>query len=111
MLRSLGRVIVTAHDVPVRLTVNEADPTQRLECHAFMVEALSDNTGKVYVGSETMNTETLAGVYAVLSVPSANTIPSFSATISYAINPLNVAEVFLASDNDGEGALVSAMVA
>lgn len=111
MLESLGKVVVAAAGTPARATANRSDPVERYECHAFMIEVDASNTGKIYVGNSAMNKTTLAGVYAVLPVPGTNTIPTFSTTISYAINPLNLDDVWIDADTNGEGALVAAMIA
>ena len=106
MLRSLGKVTATA-GTPVRLTMNESTPTTRYPAHSFLVEALSTNTGDVYVGTSTMNRTTLAGVYAIIPPPTANLYLSFTATVSYAPAAFNLNEVYLDVETTGEGALVS----
>jgi hypothetical protein len=117
MFRTVGKIIVPVPGTPVRATINEPDPTKRLAAHAVMVEALAGNTGKIYIGLTGMNKTTFnaaansnAGVLAVLAVPTANTIPTFSATISYAPAPFNIADLFIDSDNANEGVLITAIV-
>ena len=106
MLRSLGKVTTTA-GTPIRLTTNESVPGTRYAAHSFLVEALSSNTGAIYVGTSTMNRTTLAGVFAVIPPPTANNFPSFTATVSYSANHFNLAEIYLDVATSAEGALVS----
>ena len=114
-MRSLGKVTTNA-GTPVRLTANEADTTARYVVHSFLVEVLQGNTTKIYVGASNLNRTTLAGVYAVIPVPTltagvATILPSFSATVTYASGAFNLAEVWMDVDSNGEGALVSAIKA
>ena len=109
-LRSLGKVTTNAGTL-VRLTNNESDPTLRYVAHSFLVEVLSTNTGKIYVGSSTMNRTTLAGVYAILPPPTANIFSSFTATVTQAAGAFSLAEVWLDVDTNSEGCLVSAVKA
>lgn len=107
---SLGKVTATA-GTPVRLTTNESDPTARYGAHSYLVEALSTNTGAVYIGSASLNRTTLAGVYAILPPPTTNSYPNFSATVTYAAAAFNLAEIYIDVDVSNEGALVSNIVA
>jgi hypothetical protein len=50
---------------------------------------------------------TLSGVFAVIPAPSANVLPSFSATVTYAPAAFNLSDVWMDVDTGGEGALVS----
>jgi hypothetical protein len=110
MLNSLGKVTVPAPGTIVRATVNQPDPTKRVACHAFMVQALKANTGRVYIGIQTLSVATSVGLLAVLAIPTNNTIPAFSATISYAPSPLNLADVWIDADVPNEGVLISFVV-
>ena len=75
--------------------------------HATNPSLGPSNTGKVYVGALGMNTSTLAGVYAVLAIPSTTSLPAFSATITFAPGSFNLNEIYLDVDVSAEGALVS----
>ena len=109
--QSLGYVTVTAAGTPVRLTSNETTPADRYPVHSYLIEVVSSNTGKIFVGSSTMNKATGAGVYAVLPPPTTNVYPSFSSNIVEAAAGFNLAEVYLDADVNGEKALVSVIIA
>ncbi len=106
---SLGKVTTTTG--PVRVTINQADPTLRYGAHSYLVEAVSTNTGAVYIGNSAMNKTTLSGVYAILPPPTTNSFSNFSATVTYAPAAFNMAEIYIDVDVSGEGALVSVIVA
>lgn len=78
-----------------------------LTFHAALFQAMATNTGKVYIGSATMNKLTLEGVAAVLAVPTANSIPSFG--ISNPLSPAGVdlSVLYLDADFQDEGALLT----
>ena len=111
MLRSLGKVTVTVSGTPIRLTNAEGDPTVRYPAHSFLVEALSTNTGALYVGTRTMDKTSLAGVFAIIPPPLTNSFPSFSTTVTYAPAAFNLADIWLDAAVSGEGALVSCVQA
>jgi hypothetical protein len=104
-LHSLGKIAVGSPGTPVQITVNQSTPSSRIGCQAIMVQTLPTNTGKIYVGLAGMNKTTLAQVLAILAVPTVNTIPAYSATLSYAPGGLNAADLYIDADNGGEGAL------
>lgn len=108
--KSLGKVTATA-GTPVRLTNNQTDPAAAYSCHSYFVEALSTNTGAVYIGNSTLNKTTLAGVYAILPPPSTNIYPSFSSAVGYSPAHFNAAEVWIDVATSTEGVLVSVVVA
>jgi hypothetical protein len=108
---SLGKVTVANAGVPVRLTNNQADPAVLYRAHSYLVEVLSSNTGKVYIGAANLDKSTLVGVYAILAPPTTNIYPTFSSTISNLPNPFNIAAVWIDVDVNGEGALVSVIQA
>lgn len=109
-LLSLGRVLVTAAGTPARVTANEADPSANYPVHGLLIQALTSNTGVVYVGAADMDTSTLAGVYAVLGIPgSTGAPPVFSATITQAANGINLDDLWLDVSVSGEGALISGL--
>lgn len=107
---ALGKVTTTA-GVPVVLAVEATLPSWLHSCHSYMVEVLPTNTGKVYIGdSQAMNRTTFAHVLAWLPPPTANSAPSYTATISSAPNGMSVVGHWLDVDNDGDGAIVSIAV-
>ena len=110
MLQSFGMLTVVTPGTLVRFTANQVDPTARVECHSFMVEAKFNNGGKIYIGTASFNKTSGVGLLAVLAIPTANMIPTFSATISFMPNGLNLADYFIDSDSGGDGALLSAVI-
>lgn len=110
MTASLGKITVTSAGTPVRATINESDPTAPYHCHAFLVEAWPTNTGKIYIGMNGMNKTTGVELLAILAVPTANTSPTFSATIAYAPNALTISDIYIDAENSNDGALVSVVI-
>lgn len=112
-----GKTLVPAPGTPVQVTVpaGVAGPlgAQGLSTvHAFMVQALSTNTGKVYVGSIAgMVKATLAGVLVVLPIPTVNLIPTFSVSVTAAANALSLLDLWIDADIASEGVLISVVVA
>lgn len=110
-LRSLGRVTVTTAGTPKRATNGESDPSARYPAHAVLFQRdLNTETGNVYImDREDGDPSTGVGVVAILAIPTENILPSFSATITYAPAGLNLADLWIDSDVNGEGCQVSAM--
>lgn len=105
--RSLGKITTNA-GVSARFTANESTPAANLGAHSYLIQALSSNTGKVYIGtSNPVDRTNLTNVIAVLPPPTANIFPSFSATITYAPAGFNLAERYIDVDQNGEGVLIS----
>jgi len=104
--------ITTTIGVPKRLTFNQSDPTLRYPCHAFIVEALPTNGGKVYVmrGNNAFVVGTYANVAAVIAIPTVNIIPSFQAGFSASANPFNLADYYIDVELSNEGVIVTALV-
>ena len=108
MVKAKGKVTVTTSGTPVRLTINETDPTARVACHAFMVEAWPTNTGKMYVMDRSNGViATGVGVVAILAIPTSNILPVFTAGFSSAPNAFNLANYYVDADTNGEAVLVS----
>lgn len=109
-LAALGNVIVTTAGTPVPLTANQTTPALHYGAYSFMVEAISTNVGKIYLGASTMVKATGVDVFAVLAIPTANMLASFTATVTaYAPTPFFMENLYLDSDVNGEGALVTAL--
>lgn len=107
-LHSLGAVTASS-GTPTRITSNQADPSARIATHSLLIEALPTNTGKVWIGLSTMDkaSSTKPGILAVLAIPTANVIPGFSATISYAPGGFNAADYYIDPDVNGDGVVIS----
>ena len=110
MLIPIGKFVVTP-GTPVRLTSTQPTPSEKFACHGVMVQALHDNTGRIYVGDRTLNKTTHAGQHATLAMPTANTIPSFTAALTASPNAVNLADLYIDGDVVGEGVTVSVLIA
>lgn len=101
MLAGLGPIIIAAPGARLRITNNQADPARALNCEAILAQALSNpahtNAGRVYVYDR------LGVRLATLAVPTANTIPSFSATVPGTPGGLNAADFYIDADIAGDG--------
>lgn len=112
----LGLTTVPTPGTLVRATTNVGTvlsgqtPDARMLCHAYLIQAWKNNKGDIYVGAENMDRTTGVGVKAVLAVPTANSIPSFSVVLNNCPNGLNLSAVWLDADQKNEGALVTALV-
>lgn len=108
--QALGKITAIA-GTPARITGNQSDPTARYQCHAIMVEALPTNSGNIYIMDRANgNKTTMVGVLAILAVPTANIIPTYTVGFSGAPNPMNAASYYIDVDNTGEGGIVSVLV-
>ena len=96
---SLGPITVVTPGTLVPLTLT------RTRCEAILLQALSNgshtNTGRVYIYDRTGNR------MATLAVPTANSIPSASATIPAAPGGLDCADYSIDADNATDGVDVS----
>lgn len=114
-LISGGKITVPAAGTPVNVPVppSVAGPGSPglTTVHAFVVQALAANTGKVYIGIAGLNKSTLANVLIVLPVPTANLLPAFSVSITAAANALSLSDLWIDVDNNGDGVLLSGIVA
>lgn len=104
-MNSIGKVTVAAAGTIVRVTVNQANPAAVVACQSLSIQALSSNTGKIYVGISTLVKSTLVGCLGVLAVPTANLLPAYVVS-SVSVAGLNAADFWLDSDNSGEGVLI-----
>lgn len=111
MLKPLGPVTVAAAGTPVQAisVLPAADRLRQKDpnVHGVMVQALSTNGGKIYVGTKGLDKTTLANVIAVLGVPTDTVIPAFSAALTIAPNAIDLSDIYLDADTNDEGALVS----
>lgn len=112
MAESFGRITVVSSGTPVRATVNESDPAARFSIHSLMFERDDPNdTGLVYIGnSETMNISTLAGVIAILAIPTDNVLPVFTVTITQMPDGIMVEEFWVDADVSADSVLISGIV-
>lgn len=103
-------VTVAVPGTPVQFTA-PASMTQGTRCHALVIEALSTNVGKVYIGRVGFTKVTGPGQVVVLPVPTTNLLATFSVSIAGAANGLNLGSLYVDADNAGDGVNVGIMVA
>ena len=111
MITVVGRINVPVGGTPVQVTAGFAALGIQLStCHAALLQALHDNTGRIYIGLSTLNRTTRANCAAVLAAPSGAAIPSFG--ISNPLSPAGVdlAALYLDADTNGEGILLTMLV-
>lgn len=101
-----GKTLVTVAGTPVQLATSGYQPI-----HAFLIEVLPTNTGRIYVGLAGMNKTTFVGVLAILAVPTANLLPTFSAAITIAPNGLHMEDLWIDAEVNGEGIIFSGIEA
>lgn len=106
---ALGKILVPNAGTPTKVPV--PDTINPPSCHAVIIEVLSGNTGKIYVGLQGLNKATLAQVLVVLPIPTVNLLPTFSIALTVAGNAINLGQFFIDADISGEGVLISALVA
>lgn len=109
MILPLGRFTTTAGTLK-RLTSTQPDPTAKFAVHGLMIQALPGNTGRVYIGGSGLNVATGASRMATLAIPTANSIPTFTAALTIAPNAINLADFYLDVEVSGEGADVTVLV-
>lgn len=112
MWRALGKVAIPTAGTFIRATANQSDPVARFPAHAVLFQQVPGNTGKIYIADrEFASTSTGLGVLAVLAIPTANVLPSASATVTYAPAGFNLADYWISSEVNNEDCLVSAIQA
>lgn len=99
-LVSLGLITVAAAGTPQQVSEDQ------ILCNSIFVQQNANNSGAIYVGSVDMDTTTLEGVLAVLPAPG-DALPAYSAGSPINANGINLQDVYLDVENDGESALVS----
>lgn len=117
MLQVLGPINVPVPGTPVRATstiTTDAggitnDPAN-FSCHAALFQARKGNTGRTYIGTSNMVRATGVGVSAVLAIPTANTIPSFSMSLTIAPAGVDLSELYVDADVADEGVLLTLLV-
>lgn len=102
----LGPFNVAIPGIPVPISTAGKVPTSSFSqrCQSILFQVLSNaghtNTGRIYILCNGVRVATLA-------VPTANSIPSFSATIPNTIGGLNASIYSIDADVGGDGADVS----
>jgi hypothetical protein len=111
MLMPIAKITVPVPGTPVRTTSTQAQPGEKFSCHGVLIQAMPHNTGRIYIGRSTMNKTALTDLFAVLAIPTDNTIPSFTASLTHAPNSVNLSDLYIDADVASEGALVSVLIA
>src|SRR5262245_24106719 len=117
-LLSLGKVTCANGAVPARATVNRTDPTARVGVQGFMVQALPGNTGKVYVfvgGAQFTGDHrtSLTGALFQVPAPASATngpFPTGSLGLQNESTGINMADIFIQTDINGDGAIIAATI-
>ena len=110
MLRALGKITPTP-GTPIQVTSLIAGAQASEPCHGVMIQARKGNVGVAYVGNSVMNRAAETGIFAQLAIPTANTIPSFTAALTLAPNAINLADLWIDVDSNGDGVIVSVLIA
>jgi hypothetical protein len=103
----LGKVAVAAAGTPVRLTANFPSDSEfeQMVVSKLNIQALTDNTGPLYLGYADMNRTTLAGVLAIIPQGSTWAFGEYNA-----LNTIKPHDLYLDADNNGDAGLVSAHI-
>ena len=104
-----GKTTVTTAGTPVPIVLPAT--LTPAACHAFMIQTLKTNTGTVYIGLAGLNKTTLANVILPLPPPTTNAYPVFSASLAGAANAVPLTGLFVDADVNGEGVLLTVIVA
>jgi hypothetical protein len=115
-LFATGKLLVASSGTPINVPVPNfswAGPATPVltTVHAFMIQALSSNAGKIYIGVAGMSKASLAGVLVVLPVPTVNLIPTWSVSVTEGANALSLSDLWIDADNSGEGVTISGVIA
>lgn len=110
MQKSFGVVRVPLVGVPIRVTSNLENPSQREAVHAILFQALPENTGRVYIGTSELNRVTKAGVLGTLAVPTANSLPTFSMALTISPNAIHAHDLWIDADSNTDGVTVAVLV-
>jgi hypothetical protein len=110
----VGLVPVPAAGTLVRLT--SALPTlikgQRVNpeaytVHAFLVQAMWNNTGRVFLGSAALVASTGVGLCWAGAIPTSNSIPAFSSALTLSPAGVDLSDFYLDAAVSGEGVLLT----
>lgn len=106
LLQSYGVVKVITPGTPTQVAMNP------INCNAIYFQALSTNTGKIYIGLAGLNKSTLANNLRVLLPPpaAAVTLDSWNPQALASHGPINLNTIFIDADNTGEGVEIAYLV-
>jgi len=109
---ALGEVKPNSTSVALRATNNEAVPSRSYPIQAIQFQALSTNTGSVYICDRASPTTT-ANVFHEIPAASAGpppTRPTWSVGNPAGANPLNAADYWILPTVAGEGLRITAVI-
>lgn len=107
MQYSLGKIVCVIPGQPQPLTVNEPDPSQQLNVHAYLVKWLKGNKGTVYISlSPTDDRATLSKIITTID----SSTPAFNAGVSNEVDGLAAHRVYIDFDNVGDAVLASVII-
>ena len=110
MIQAVGKITVTVAGVPVIVSTGAALSPGRYACHEVLIQALPTNVGKVYIGTATMNKATFTNLFAVLAVPTANQIPTFSAALTLSAAAIDLTDLYIDADAANDGVIVTVLI-
>lgn len=112
MLQAIGKLAVPLPGTPVRATSKELDPAKVFLCHGVLFQALTTNTGRVYIGVTGMNKSSpgMDGVLAVLAVPTVTLLPTFSVALTISPNGLRLQDLYLDTEQPNDGVLCTVLI-
>ncbi len=106
-----GKITVAVPGTPVNLYA-QLDPSfyRFKSYHAILLQALHDNSGRIYIGGVGMNKTTRAACAAVLAVPSSGSIPSFGIANTIAPAAVDLSALWIDADDADDGVLCTLLV-
>jgi len=109
MIQSYGKLTPTP-GTPLRATQNVSAADKTLRVHGVLIQALWSNTGRVYIGKQTLSRTNATDLFAVLPAPGAGALPAFSAAITTQPAGVNVNDIWVDVDTANDGVLVTVLV-
>lgn len=104
-------VTVPVPGTPVQLVVGTSYAGSRPTLiHGILIQALPDNTGRIYIGPSTVVGASRSNVRAILAIPTDQFIPSYSASLTLAPNAMNLNDFYIDADDADDGVIVSFLI-
>src|SRR3990167_3837100 len=110
--KALGEVKPASTTTALRATNNQTTPSQNYACQAIQFQALSTNTGSVYICDRETPSLT-ANVHHEIPPPSTGppeTKPTWSVGNPSGPNPLNANDYWILPEVSGEGVRVTVLI-
>lgn len=108
-IKPQGKITVTTAGTPVQIFTNDPGGNMpKFKVAKIRIEPLPANTGKIYVGSSTLDKSSMVGVLDILNKwPTTGPPDRFLVDSQEDSNVLFPDEYWLDADTSGEGAVVS----